>query len=69
LMVDPPSIAAAIYGVTGGLERKSSVGATLLYGVERKRKSETWPAVVQISWLRIFARDVFSSQIANSKMG
>jgi len=37
--------------------------------VERKRKPETWPTVLQISWLRIFASDVFPSQIASSKMG
>jgi hypothetical protein len=45
--VDPPSIAAAIYGDSMWLR------------VERKRKSETSPAVVQISWLRILASDVF----------
>jgi len=27
--------------------------------IERKRKSETWPSVVQISWLRVFAREEF----------
>jgi hypothetical protein len=40
-------------------DRRGDLRRDICLRVERKRKSETWPAVVQISWLRIFARDVF----------